>query len=1090
MAKPPKKPPSPGLSDNTSTTTRPHSEHTSLPGSRVPIDSLDLHWPVSDTPGNRPSDVYPDNNPSQEPAIIITDLPTVVRSLPEFPDDINIYQQSPDNSLMLLGDSGLSRSSQGFLYARIEHIGDVAIQINAKGQYEIATASPYVVGLSKIDGKPLWQKKNDNPGSKETDGSEPVATQTASLDELIIPNKFARTLTAPGEDGIRVHPSGRLFVDLFNNTTVMVVRTEGGKYQAKDSKSLDTYGPVLERIDETSHWQPEDSGPGPSKRPRLEQPVDTAHGAERSTSFTRSWEPNPHLWLTWGNPVAELTGSIKVNELHYKIFDFDNEVESRAVIKPPGFGDTFNDFERVLAETPWLQPVVASRNADGQWTVSSSPLFERSFSESVVNSFKDFSDITSADVAYQLFAHSSGRRSKPSSRSLLELSATLRQWENKSTERHSGPADPIQLLAVTRPENAPGSELLFRPPSDGQKLYRLDFNSEHFAQQWAAYKTTADEASLRQLFQTLLIRNGYDVFPTAHPEQADVLMFRCADHIYLMKLETSKGHSALYDFTSDPNNPHLLTNIGAEAHKVLIAADARNDIKWLKGSVSSTDAGVVISRVPRSQPDTNTVWNGQWRPDDGGSIQPFALIHSRHKEQFSFIDRKWIKQKKTYPFFPKEKLTPEQETTLFAKTPMAEETNAGNIKQKTELFAEYGMQLDVHTLSYFKVPGNVAAEVTNLNGGLIADLVNQKSNGEPAIQRIIEPMAGSGYYGNYARAVGFEGEMMINDLNPLISWTQKEIAQQPDRVKYYIEFIKRDLIRIGETNQFLFNSELAIKFASKEDAKAYIGLDPAPKGTPETLEAKAKVNKFRDDVRDYFIEAMQVIVEIKDGAVIISPPPTKGASITARLQDGEPALDAPVHSADDRAFLAAMFYMTQNSNQRNNAINEIRLLQNGKYTFHFPSNLMFSEGRTLKLFSAGLANIDHLNYIGHLHERAKRPTHFLTGDGWQLLDNLCDTTRNPSDLILLSGHFSHVYNTEALFFDNIKRHVVPLSNNGARIIITNSYSASKEKSFNELGFHTFKRTRDSDHKGHSIAIAKADYLLAINDSAMHAAQNL
>ena len=64
----------------------------------------------------------------------------------------------------------------------------------------------------------------------------------------------------------------------------------------------------------------------------------------------------------------------------------------------------------------------------------------------------------------------------------------------------------------------------------------------------------------------------------------------------------------------------------------------------------------------------------------------------------------------------------------------------------------------------------------------------------------------------------------------------------------------------------------------------------------------------------------------------------------------------------------------------------------------------------------------------------------------------------------------------------IKDHVIPLSAKGAKVIITNSYSESKENAFNALGFHTFKKSREGKAKG--------DYLLAINKPALQAALSL
>lgn len=672
MAKPPKKIPASGPEVGTSTTTRPHN--TQLPGNPVTIDHTDFHWPGKDTtPGTRATDTAPDTIPAAESAIVITDLPTVGRPLPELPDGMSFKQ-------------------------------------------------------------------------------------TVSLEELIIANKSARTLQAPDKDGIRLHPSGRLYVDLFDNTTVMVVRLGGGRCQAKDGKSLDTYGPVLERIAGTSRWQPEKSGPGASKHPRLEPPAETAY-----------------------------------------------------------------------------------------------------------------------------------------------------------TATHNNPSDP------------------------------------------------------------------------------------------------------------------------------------------------------------------DTVWNGRWLPEDGRAIQPFALRHSRHATKFRLDQSSWTSQNPFYPFTSEAGERSHYRALLDQGSPILKTvTSADNIKQKVETFTQWGLKIDLRSLGFFKLPGQVATEVKNIDGGLIADLVNQKTNGQSAIQRIIDPMAGSGFYANYARAVGFEGNMIVNDVNPLISWTQREIIQQPDRVKYYINSIKDDLIMLGRQYNFEFDpSSLSIKLESKQASKEYVQSEA--------------VKNFRDAVKNYFNEIVDVVVELKNGEIFISDPPPGKTSIIAQLQGDEITISAPPHTANAKAFLAAVFYIAQNNNQRNTGIVEIRKISNGNYSLHFPVSMMTTDGPTVKLLAGGLANTDHINYISHLHTSAKHPTHVLNEDGWHALDNLRDKpneTRNKSDLIILSGHFSNTYLSEAAFIKKITDHILPLSENGAKIVITNAYSAYKETAFRTLGFHTFKKTREGKEK------ARGDYLLAINRLAMQAAQSL
>ena len=772
MAKPPVKIKTPDSDSpgGSSTTTSPPSQTLQPSGNRPTTGYPDFHWPGRDTtPEVLPREHSPDIDPPSKPAIMITDLPVLGRSSPEFPDDMHTYRPTLGDDLVLIDNSGISRSRDGSLYAHMEDIGDVLIRINPNGQYEIKTASVHLMVLEKIEGKPLWRKKTSGSDPTKTGENEPSPElgQPVSLNELIIPRAYARSLTAPDTNGIRRDTVPRrdtierLYVNLENGTTVMVVPTGDGRYQATTARVLIPDGPVLERIGTTMQWRIEETSPGPGKRPRLEQPVDTVHTA--------------------------------------------------------------------------IQP---------------------------------------------------------------------------------GPSDP------------------------------------------------------------------------------------------------------------------------------------------------------------------DTVWNGRWQPNEGGTIQPFALHHSRHAAKFRLEKNSWTSQNPFYPFTSEVGRRPHYKALLERGSALLKAaTSADNIKLKIETFTQWGMKIDLHSLAFFKLPGQVVTEVKTIDGGLIADLVNQRSNGQATLQRIIEPMAGSGFYANYARAVGFEGAMIINDINPLISWTQKEIIQQPDRVKYYIDSIKEDLVALGKQYGFEFNPvNLSIKFKSKQDSQAFVKTEP--------------VKNFRDAVKNYFNEVVDVVVELKNGELVISAPPTRRASVGAQSQGDELVISLPPPTANEKAFLAAVFYITQNNNQRNTGIVEIKKINTGNHSLHFPVSMMLTDGPTVKLFSAGLANNDHINYISHLHASAKHPTHVANEDGWTLLDSLRDESKNKNDLIILSGHFSDTHLSVEAFITKIEEHVIPLSKNGAQVIITNAYSPQKETAFNTLGFHTFKKSRDSNRSGTSTNIAKGDYLLAINRTAMQAAQSL
>lgn len=216
----------------------------------------------------------------------------------------------------------------------------------------------------------------------------------------------------------------------------------------------------------------------------------------------------------------------------------------------------------------------------------------------------------------------------------------------------------------------------------------------------------------------------------------------------------------------------------------------------------------------------------------------------------------------------------------------------------------------------------------------------------------------------------------------------------------------------------------------------------------------AKVREYRGAVKSYFDEIIDVVVDLNDGHIEITRPPTERASVIVRAQGSEIIISAPPTSDNGKAFLAAVIYIAQNNNTKNSGTVEIKQLNNGQYSFHFPVTTMYKEDVKVRLLKSGLVNNGHINYISDLH---------------------------TSDLIILSGHFSDIYLTERDFIKKIMRHVMPLSENGASIIITNSFSHYKETAFNTLGFSTFKKSRASNDN------AKGDYLLALNEHAMRAA---
>ncbi|QBF24862.1 hypothetical protein EXN22_03810 [Pseudomonas tructae] len=460
-------------------------------------------------------------------------------------------------------------------------------------------------------------------------------------------------------------------------------------------------------------------------------------------------------------------------------------------------------------------------------------------------------------------------------------------------------------------------------------------------------------------------------------------------------------------------------------------------------------------------PEAPSVWNGQLTVD-GAAIGPFSLKDSSYAETFKLVNTSRVTRNEFYPFvWPKDKAPSDYRRQLTNHPSLSVKalTTADNIEEKITTFHQWGMQVDLNSLKFFPMPGAVAEELKELNGGLIASILNLQKNNNAAIERLIEPMAGSGHYSNYARALGFEGEMIVNDWNPLISWTQKEIVAQPDLVKQHIAAIKKDMFDLAQQRGISLDPELlSHRYQSTAAAKA---ASNAP-----------NVSELREDVKDYFNDCIRTLVEIKNDKPFIAQPTRP--SVISKLKNGRVV-------SESNAFLAALFYIAQN-NAAVGGVVEIRKLLTGVHSLHFPITLMNRDFNILTLFSnISTASTNKINYISHIHSRAKKPTAFLNHDGWELLSR--EATK-PSDFVVLSGHFSDVYLHENDFMRKIQAHVLPLNEKGVKVIITNTYSPYKENSFKALGFHTFRQARQPG----PTAKPRAEFLLVVNDAALQAAK--
>ncbi len=443
--------------------------------------------------------------------------------------------------------------------------------------------------------------------------------------------------------------------------------------------------------------------------------------------------------------------------------------------------------------------------------------------------------------------------------------------------------------------------------------------------------------------------------------------------------------------------------------------------------------------------DGNEPWRPWLRPQAQPLPHHLGLVGSEHARRFVVTGGTHKAVNRFFPFVRPYRLRAQYAQRLeAAPAAIRAPTSSDNIAAKVDLFQhQWGLPLDLSALPFFRMPGVVASEVKHIDGALIADLIGARLGEAPIISRVIEPMSGSGFYSNYVRACGFRGEVLVNDINPLVTHTQREIVRQPDAVKQHILAIKQTLLELwAASNPPQFDPQtLRVTFPDVAAATAFVN-------SPE-------VKRFREDVRQYFYSTVETQFIVVDGQIQISP-------------DSSFLLDPVNGELQARAYIAAAFYLMQTNSARNNAA--VRINETGR--LDLPMAIVIKDGGTgsVLMLGKGLANLDGLNYLSYLHAAPGMHTSFSTGDGWQML-RVEEGRSNLGDLALLSGHFSDVYLREEAFITQVREQVMPFVRNRGRLIMTNAYSPYKERAFIEMGLRVLVMENRSN-----------GFLLAVSDS--------
>jgi hypothetical protein len=148
----------------------------------------------------------------------------------------------------------------------------------------------------------------------------------------------------------------------------------------------------------------------------------------------------------------------------------------------------FEAFEKMLNESPWLQPVAAIRDStNSPWNVQGNARqFDIPITQTVMDSFKDFSVHTSRAIAKRLFERS-GDSEVIFQDGLSATAVTLRHWKKQSTLSVPEFENPLDLLPVAPRTGLSGKLISTLPPAPGDPLQRLDFNLQRYHVEWTRF---------------------------------------------------------------------------------------------------------------------------------------------------------------------------------------------------------------------------------------------------------------------------------------------------------------------------------------------------------------------------------------------------------------------------------------------------------------------------------------------------------------------------------------------------------------------------------------------------------------------------
>jgi hypothetical protein len=508
---------------------------------------------------------------------------------------------------------GLFMAPGGQTYAHLEDGLHYRVERNAAGDYQIPwPAAPGVTPpiLKKIDGLPLWRVEAQwyTAQSRQRKRSAQRINEPSHAIPLVDPHLAALLPAAQGSpDGIRKGPRGNTYIDIADGT-VLVRRNVQGEYKLASATTTNVPDITFEQIPGQFVWrrklqaiantqqdpqpgssraltQPEESAPGPSKRPRLPEESDPLD------PFVLMGISE--LWKAWGKTKPPAGVSVEIGGKHFAILDQPTHAaDGFAFIKPPQLSAyRFDAFEQLLLTNPELQPRGIVKSADSTahgseaWKIVGSRPFEKSLTQYVSDQFPFLSDHSASKAAREMFNRAS-HSNKLTGAGISALVETFKYWENRSMfvgdnrVVRQDLSDPLMLLSPLAAD-VNGHTRVPLPSAEG--LQRIDFNPKLLSgsQHQRGRRTT------RTLFKDLLSAHGYYIAHDFGASQGNALLIKRTgvDHIFIMFMDRIQNKTV---FLSDPitwlKKRVLVDNMDAQINDDLMEHLHTNRIIFLLGA--------------------------------------------------------------------------------------------------------------------------------------------------------------------------------------------------------------------------------------------------------------------------------------------------------------------------------------------------------------------------------------------------------------------------------------------------------------------------------------------------------------------------